>query len=113
MPNALPRIHVKKIINDEEIYGALNIDATKYIGSIINKRGQTKLLFKTTKHGTVYCDPWMALRIKERLSANKIYCSAIDNALREINLNAYAMGHPMDLIKNQQDRNNQINYDYE
>lgn len=76
----LPRIHVRKITNNKPIFGALNIDAIKYSGFI--KVGDMKyLLFSTKKHGTVYCDLKMTIRIKKRLIATNFLCPAIDCSL--------------------------------
>lgn len=76
-------IHAKKVENDECIYGALNIDITKYIKTI-EKGGKDLMIFETKKHGEIYCDLEMSRRIAERLRINNFDNSIIINA---INLN--------------------------
>lgn len=77
------RIHVKKISNDEPVYGALNFEIIKFIGKI-QKDQKEVFVFETKNHGQVYADFEMTRRIAERLRINRI-----DNTLfiRAINLN--------------------------
>ena len=74
------RIHVKKIINDEPIYGALNFEIIRFIGKI-NKNDKEVLVFETKNLGQVYCDFEMTRRIAERLRINKINNSLFLRAL--------------------------------
>jgi len=77
------RIHVKKIKDDNFVFGALNIEITKYIKTI-EEGGKDLIIFETKKNDQVYCDRDMAIRIAERLRINNLDNSIIINAINLI-----------------------------
>ncbi len=64
------RICVKKIENDQPIFGALMVDFVSFI-RIIPQPIKDLLVFQSKNHGQVYCDVLMAQKIAERLKINK------------------------------------------